>query len=992
MKSRGKFIFYLALSALIIGIKLADYQSLELMELRLQDALFEFKQSSSPSKEVVLVTIDEVSLKSIGPWPWKEEVVADLIAAVGAGEPRTTLVDFPLSENSAATPSEALSTIGITTPAKLYKHKSQKSDTSGSSASVIAEQFVWMDNVIIAYNVIPSLEPNDTVVNTPYLFRNALITNNDLGRLHNDQALSVNAVALPENNLSNVAARLGFSFSRVDSDDVLRSEPLVMNYNGYYYPSAALSAASHYLHVLPQDIIVNGGESIELLDRTIPTNGSGEMLLNFPAEGSGFEIFSATDVLNERVKPDFFKDRIIIITLATGVNTEYYKSPVSEELPHYLKTAIAVDNIINQEYLRRADSHLGWYIIALALIGILSAFALQMISSLYRIIVVALALVALVNVNYFLFNSFHVMANSLYVALQLVLFLIATPLTSLNYGFITNRFKRKSADELGESTPASDKSDLKRVGWRERRKRTAKFNQPFNTTGKIVDDVAAGDDVADELGATMVLPSPGSIDANQTMVLSPNKSEENESAFDANETLMFNENAPATHSVAPVSEDVASANAEQSADVAQAAHGDLAVANIDSTISAGTNQASVSTDITSDSDSIHTQDPGAITLDDDDHQNTSAPVVPAENIDRISVYRSGEQTPQSHEPAIPAEENIELFGTGIIKVGESATPARGQQSPQVEQHPQDQLQQLKPASPTPSAPTPITPTPELQTADGKLGRYKLEGILGKGAMGLVYRGVDPVINRTVALKTIRMDFLTDPEEIAEMKERLFYEAQAAGKLSHPNIVVIYDVGEEASIQYIAMEYLEGQTLEDMIKRKVNFNFKILAKMIYQICSALQYAHGQGIVHRDIKPANIMVLPDYSVKVLDFGIARIESSSMTKTGVAMGTPNYISPEQLSGEKVDGRSDLFSLGVMFYEMMLGVRPFKGENLTALIYSVMNKEPEIPSKINPRIPPLFDMIIKKALQKDPAKRYQKASDMANALSDFVQSFATR
>lgn len=274
----------------------------------------------------------------------------------------------------------------------------------------------------------------------------------------------------------------------------------------------------------------------------------------------------------------------------------------------------------------------------------------------------------------------------------------------------------------------------------------------------------------------------------------------------------------------------------------------------------------------------------------------------------------------------------------------------------------------------------------------KLGRYVLQGIVGKGAMGLVYRGVDPDINRPVALKTIRLDFLTDPKEMEEMKVRLYFEAQAAGKLSHPNIVVIYDVGSEGTVQYIAMEFLEGQTLEEMIKRKVNFNFKIVAKIIYQICSALQYAHEQGIVHRDIKPANIMVMPDYSIKVMDFGIARIESANLTKTGVAMGTPNYISPEQLKGQKVDGRSDIFSLGIVVYEMLIGERPFKGDNLTSLIYNVVNTEAELPSKINPRVPPLFDHICQRALKKDPAERYQKAGDMANALSDFVQSFAVR
>ncbi|UCE23631.1 MAG: protein kinase [Candidatus Zixiibacteriota bacterium] len=272
-----------------------------------------------------------------------------------------------------------------------------------------------------------------------------------------------------------------------------------------------------------------------------------------------------------------------------------------------------------------------------------------------------------------------------------------------------------------------------------------------------------------------------------------------------------------------------------------------------------------------------------------------------------------------------------------------------------------------------------------------LGRYQITGTLGKGAMGHVYKGIDPAINRPVALKTIRLDFVNDPDEMEELKERLFREAQAAGKLSHPNIVTIYDVGSEGHLQYIAMEFLEGQTLDEMIKKKVNFNYRIIAQIIIQICGALEYAHEKGIVHRDIKPANIMVLKDYRVKVMDYGIARIDSNSMTKTGIAMGTPNYISPEQLRGLPVDHRADIFSLGVVFYEMLLGRRPFRGENITSLIYSTLNHEPEKPSNVNPQIPLLFDHIIDKALKKAPAERYQRANELVADLNEFVASFVS-
>ncbi len=286
-----------------------------------------------------------------------------------------------------------------------------------------------------------------------------------------------------------------------------------------------------------------------------------------------------------------------------------------------------------------------------------------------------------------------------------------------------------------------------------------------------------------------------------------------------------------------------------------------------------------------------------------------------------------------------------------------------------------------------------TEMPSAETINVKnLGRYQILGTLGKGAMGHVYKGVDPAINRPVALKTIRLDFVNDPEEMEELKERLFREAQAAGKLSHPNIVTIYDVGSEGPLQYIAMEYLEGQTLETLIKKKTQFNYRIISQIIMQICSALEYGHSQGIVHRDIKPANIMVLKDYSIKVMDYGIARVDSHSMTKTGIAMGTPNYISPEQLQGKSIDQRADLFSLGVVMYELLLGRRPFRGENITSLIYAILNQEPERPSTINPQIPLLFDHIITRSLKKNPSERYQRAKEISADLSDFVEAFAVK
>jgi len=280
----------------------------------------------------------------------------------------------------------------------------------------------------------------------------------------------------------------------------------------------------------------------------------------------------------------------------------------------------------------------------------------------------------------------------------------------------------------------------------------------------------------------------------------------------------------------------------------------------------------------------------------------------------------------------------------------------------------------------------LTATLEPPPTD-HFGRYRILRSIGKGAMGNVYQGLDPAIDRPVALKTIRVDQYADPQETDELKERLLREAKAAGKISHPNIVTIYDVGEENGIQYIAMEYLEGQTLENLLRRGLDWDYRTISKMMIQACEALDYAHENGIVHRDIKPANIMIVDGGKVKVMDFGIARLDkSASMTQTGTALGTPNYISPEQLKGQMIDRRSDIFSLGVVFYEILTREKPFKGDTISALIYSILHSDPPRPSEINMDIPRIFDKIVAKALVKDPDLRFQRAKDIADILRKLI------
>jgi serine/threonine-protein kinase len=267
-----------------------------------------------------------------------------------------------------------------------------------------------------------------------------------------------------------------------------------------------------------------------------------------------------------------------------------------------------------------------------------------------------------------------------------------------------------------------------------------------------------------------------------------------------------------------------------------------------------------------------------------------------------------------------------------------------------------------------------------------LGRYEVVRELGRGAMGIVYLGKDPKIQRSVAIKTMRLDEV-DPDQLAEVKERFFREAESAGRLSHPNIVTIYDAGEEQELGYIAMEVLEGADLKDWCKKETLLPVKQTLEIVAKVADALDYAHGQGIVHRDIKPANVMLLKDGTVKVTDFGIARITASSKTQTGVVLGTPSYMSPEQLAGTKVDGRSDLFSLGVVLFEMLTGEKPFQADSVATLMFQIANQPHQSPTKVRPDLPPGCQAIIDKALQKDTTQRYQRGQEMAQDLRACLQ-----
>ncbi len=272
-----------------------------------------------------------------------------------------------------------------------------------------------------------------------------------------------------------------------------------------------------------------------------------------------------------------------------------------------------------------------------------------------------------------------------------------------------------------------------------------------------------------------------------------------------------------------------------------------------------------------------------------------------------------------------------------------------------------------------------------------IGRYEIQSTLGRGAMGVVYLALDPIIDRKVALKTMRVDL--DAEHAGEFRERFVREARAAGRLNHPGIVTVHDVGEdpESGLMYIAMEYVEGQDLKS-IASEHRFRPSEAARIASDVATALDYAHGLGVIHRDIKPANIILTPDGSAKITDFGIARFETSNLTVDGQFIGTPNFMSPEQITGRQVDGRSDLFSLGVVLFSLLTGRRPFVGDTMHEVTLRIVQEPSPIPSTLSDEIPAALNPIVLKCLEKNPDKRFQTGRELARVLAAVAGSLVDR
>jgi serine/threonine protein kinase len=264
----------------------------------------------------------------------------------------------------------------------------------------------------------------------------------------------------------------------------------------------------------------------------------------------------------------------------------------------------------------------------------------------------------------------------------------------------------------------------------------------------------------------------------------------------------------------------------------------------------------------------------------------------------------------------------------------------------------------------------------------KIGKYKILGILGKGGMGIVYKALDPDIEREVAIKTIRFDNFQEGTKKDDLMARFIREARAAGKLSHPNIVTVYDVCREQDLTYIVMQFVEGQSLQALIDSGKRLSPPEIDALMKPVADALDYAHNSGIIHRDIKPANILIDKTNKPFLADFGVARMDTSTMTQSGTAVGTLSYMSPEQIKGQTIDRRADIFALGIILYELLSGKMPFHGDNISTLVYKIVNEQPQRITEINKDIPVGYDLVVQKTLAKNPEGRYQNCRQLIAAL----------
>lgn len=830
------FALGLFLTLLVLALYLLQWGFLESIELKTFDLRTRLNRAQSHAAGVVIVSIDDESIANMGRWPWPRSAIAGMIGFLSACKARVIGVDILFSEpekNQGLREIQKLKEVFLSRTLKSsptremrkflghlkeaeanLDNDSKLTSSVKEAGNVILPMYFTMDSPLLpAVDALP-----------PYLERNSL---NHIKKRGDEEVFPVveaKGMTAPIPELLIGSAGIGHINKSVDIDGTTRWEILVIKYGKWYYPSFSLGVVMRYLSLDSERRRIILGEGIDLDGLLIPTDKSMRLLIRYRYPDGSFPHYSFFDVLNGKVPPGVFKDKVVLLgSTAQGIG-DFAVTPVSSNVPGVEIAANVIHSILTKRFLVRPAWVLGVEVGIILLFGAFISLLLPRLRAKWGLITMGALLVAFI-----LGISYLFMEDGIWIKL----FYPSSLLIAGYIGVTSGKFLVTEKDK--ELVEADGIETNKMLGL------------SFQGQGML------------DLAFEKFRKCPVDEDMKEILY---------NLALDFERKRMINK---------------------------------------------------------------------------------------AE-----AVYRRIMEQDGDFKDARERVARLKKMGETII-FGEKGSLRRDK----------DLTLMMESASEAPV-----------------IGRYQLIKELGRGEMGIVYLGKDPRINRLVAIKTIRFGETGDDSEIKPIKERFFKEAEAVGRLSHPNIVTVYDVGADHDLSYIAMEYIEGRDLTRYCKKGSLLPAKTVLKIGGIIGQALDYAHGQGVVHRDIKPGNIMLLKNGLIKITDFGIARIISSSRTRTGIIMGTPTYMSPEQLAGKRVDGRSDIFSLGVVLYELLAGEKPFKGESITTLMYQITNTPHPSLNDLNPNIPGCCLGIIDKALMKEPDKRYQRGNELFEDIRGALES----
>jgi serine/threonine-protein kinase len=836
--------FGILLTLLVAGSYLLGGAFLQPFELKFYDLRARFLQDQTQPDEVAIIAIDDSSLAQLGRWPWPRSRIAAMVDKLNSYGPKAIGLNILFSEpdqnpgitalNDLAKQYTEFLSSGVVVERNPQDPSKPRDDTVASPViSRIEEAKLQLDEdaklaaalqgkkivLPMFFELGPTLggKPDEL---PPEIARSAMTAIASATGARN--IVTSEKVSFPLMLFSSAAAGLGHVNVIPDADGSVRRTPIAVTYGNVLYPTYPLELLRVYLGLEPGDLQLVPGEKVMVGSIEAPLDQQGLMNITYRGPEKTFFYYSFFDVLNDKVSPDRFKDRIVLLgPTAVGLGTQYV-TPVGSTFPGVELVANVIENLLNKKFLTRPSWGFAGEIGLILLVGVFISFLLPRLKAGMGAVVSLALLLVVLGVGTWLF-----VAQTQWLQVTYPAVLLAAGYTVI----VSKRFL--TTEKRKELVEASQIETNKMLGL------------SFQGQGML--------DLAFEKFRACPL---------------------DEALAD----LLYN-----------------------------------------------------------------------LGLDFERKRQYNKAVAVYEYIGtKFKGYKDIAGKLQNLKKAADGA----VFGAAVGRTKDATIMTEG---------------------------AGMKPT---------LGRYEVERELGRGAMGIVYLGKDPKINRQVAIKTMMLELEGTPEQVKELKMRFFREAESAGNLNHPNIVRIFDAGEESEIAYIAMELLEGHDLKKYCDKASLLPLQTVLDYCAKVADGLDYAHISGVIHRDIKPANIMLLKDGTLRITDFGIARIAASSKTATGTVMGTPSYMSPEQVSGKKVDGRADLWSLGVMLYELSTGEKPFKGgDAIGTLLFQIASEAPTAPTQYRPDLPADVAAIIDKCLQKNPDQRYQRGRELAADLRSALE-----